>query len=76
MDLPDLAATDARLSSREHARRLGVAPSTCLGRIRVLTRRGVIRGYHADISPAALNRGVQALIAVQLRTPARAAING
>jgi DNA-binding Lrp family transcriptional regulator len=72
----DLLQTDARLSNRELARRLGVAPSTCLERIRVLTRRGVIRGYHADISLPALNRGVQALVAVKLRTPARAAIDG
>jgi DNA-binding Lrp family transcriptional regulator len=62
----DLLQTDARLSNRELARRLGVAPSTCLERIRVLTRRGVIRGYHADIS----------LTALKLRTPARAAIDG
>ena len=72
----DLLQTDARLSNRELARRLGIAPSTCLERIRVLTRRGVIRGYHADISLGALNRGVQALVAVKLRTPARAAIDG
>jgi DNA-binding Lrp family transcriptional regulator len=65
---------DARQTNRELARRLGVAPSTCLERVRNLVRRGVIRGYHADIDPAALNRGVQALIAAQVRPLSRAVI--
>ncbi|GAA4974415.1 Lrp/AsnC family transcriptional regulator [Nonomuraea thailandensis] len=67
--------TDARQSNRELARQLGIAPSTCLERVRALTRRGVIRGYHADIDPAALNRGVQAMVSVQVRPLSRAVIN-
>ncbi|PZG07045.1 Lrp/AsnC family transcriptional regulator [Nonomuraea aridisoli] len=70
-----LLQTDARQSNRELARQLGVAPSTCLERVRALTRRGVIRGYHADIDPAALNRGVQAMVAVQVRPLSREVIN-
>ncbi|WP_214412441.1 Lrp/AsnC family transcriptional regulator [Sphaerisporangium fuscum] len=70
-----LLQADARLSNRELARRLGVAPSTCLERVRALTRRGVIRGYHADINLGALNRGVQAMISVQVRPLSRAVID-
>ncbi|WP_219471407.1 Lrp/AsnC family transcriptional regulator [Nonomuraea rhizosphaerae] len=70
-----LLQTDARLSNRELARQLGVAPSTCLERVRALTRRGVIRGYHADIAPAALNRSVQAMIMVQVRPLSREVID-
>ncbi|GAA2455334.1 Lrp/AsnC family transcriptional regulator [Actinomadura vinacea] len=70
-----LLQTDARQSNRELARRLGIAPSTCLERVRTLTRRGVIRGYHADINPADLNRGVQALVSVQIRPLSRTVIN-
>ncbi|GAA2215088.1 Lrp/AsnC family transcriptional regulator [Nonomuraea monospora] len=70
-----LLQTDARQSNRELARQLGIAPSTCLERVRALTRRGVIRGYHADIDPAALNRGVQAMVSVQVRPLSRAVIN-
>ncbi|MGH8794399.1 MAG: Lrp/AsnC family transcriptional regulator [Stackebrandtia sp.] len=66
-----LLQTDARQSNREIARKLGVAPSTCLERVRTLTRRGVIRGYHASIDPVALNRETQALVAVQLRQHSR-----
>ncbi|WP_305786951.1 Lrp/AsnC family transcriptional regulator [Symbioplanes lichenis] len=67
--------SDARLSNRELARLVGVSPSTCLERVRALTRRGVIRGYHADIDPAALNRGVQALVSVQVRPLSRTVID-
>jgi DNA-binding Lrp family transcriptional regulator len=66
-----LLQSDARLSNRELARQIGVAPSTCLERVRALHRRGVIRGYHAEIDPGALNRGVQAMVAVQVRPLSR-----
>jgi len=70
-----LLQSDARLSNRELARRLGKALSTCLERVGALTRRGVIRGYHAEIDLKALNRGVQALIAVQVRPLRRSVID-
>ncbi|MFD0683861.1 Lrp/AsnC family transcriptional regulator [Actinomadura fibrosa] len=70
-----LLQTDARQSNRELARTLGIAPSTCLERVKALTRRGVIRGYHADISLPALNRGVQALVSLQVRPLSRTVIN-
>jgi DNA-binding Lrp family transcriptional regulator len=58
---------DARQSNRDIARKVGIAPSTCLERIRLLRQRGVIRSYHADIDLNALNRGVQAIVATQVR---------
>ncbi len=64
-------ARDARLPNNVLAERAGIAPSTCLGRVRSLRDRGVIRGYHADIDPAALGRPLQAMIAVRLQTTAR-----
>ena len=75
VEIVRLLQTDARQSNRELARRLGIAPSTCLERVRTLTRRGVIRGYHADISLPALNRGVQAFVSVKLRVPSRPMID-
>ncbi|MGW6444724.1 Lrp/AsnC family transcriptional regulator [Lentzea sp. NPDC055074] len=66
---------DARQSNRDIARKVGIAPSTCLERTRLLRERGVIRGYHADIAPAALNRGVQASVSVQVRPLSRAVID-
>ncbi|MGC9666490.1 Lrp/AsnC family transcriptional regulator [Planosporangium sp. 12N6] len=67
---------DARQTNRELARRLGVAPSTCLERVRALRERGVITGYRATVSLPALNRRVQALLSVQVRPLSREVIEG
>ena len=67
-------ARDARIPNNTLADRAGVAPSTCLGRVRALRERGVIRGYHADVDPAALGRPLQAMIAVRLQSTARGRI--
>ena len=64
-------AADARIPNNALAEAVGIAPSTCLGRVRVLRDSGVIRGYHADIDPAALGRPIQAMIAVRLQAHAR-----
>nr|WP_194909116.1 Lrp/AsnC family transcriptional regulator [Catenulispora rubra] len=64
-------AADARTPNNAIADAVGIAPSTCLARIRTLRERGVIRGFHADIDPAALGRGLQAMIAVRLRAHTR-----
>jgi DNA-binding Lrp family transcriptional regulator len=69
-------ARDARIPNNALADRVGVAPSTCLGRVRSLRERGVIRGYHADVDPAALGRPLQAMIAVRLQSNARGRIRG
>ena len=67
---------DARLPNNALAERVGIAPSTCLGRVRALRERGVIRGYHADVDQAALGRPLQAMIAVRLQAHARSRIRG
>jgi DNA-binding Lrp family transcriptional regulator len=66
-----LLADDARLPNNALAQRAGIAPSTCLGRVRALRERGIIRGFHADIDPTALGRPIQAMIAVRLQAHAR-----
>ena len=57
---------NARLSNKELAARVGLAPSSCLERVRALTRAGVLRGHHADVSAGALGIGLEALVAVRL----------
>jgi len=64
-------ASDARIPNNALAERVGIAPSTCLARVRSLRESGAIRGYHADIDPAALGLPLQAMIAVRLQTTAR-----
>lgn len=58
---------DARQTNRELARRLEIAPSTCLERVRQLRTRKVILGYHAEIAPSALNREVEAFVSTRIR---------
>lgn len=67
-----LLERDARTPNNALAAAVGIAPSTCLGRVRLLREAGVIRGFHADVDPAALGRGLQAMIAVRMQAGARA----
>ncbi|MCP2315358.1 DNA-binding transcriptional regulator, Lrp family [Nocardia amikacinitolerans] len=69
--LLDELARDGRMTNNALAAAAGIAPSTCLGRVRALVERGVIRGFHADIDPSALGRGLQAMIAVRLHGNSR-----
>ncbi|MCW2953542.1 MAG: transcriptional regulator, AsnC family [Conexibacter sp.] len=66
-----LLAADARLPNARLAEASGIAPSTCVARVRALRERGVIRGFHADIDIAALGRPLQALIAIRLSVHSR-----
>jgi len=65
---------NARLPNNAIAAEVGIAPSTCLGRIRALREAGVVRGYFADLDPAALGHPLQAMVAVRLQPHARARI--
>jgi DNA-binding Lrp family transcriptional regulator len=71
-----LLQNDGRRTNRELATMLNIAPSTCLERMRSLRRRGLIVGYHAQVDLAAIGRTLQALIAVRVRPPNRAVIDG
>jgi len=57
--------SDARTSNAEIARRLAMAPSAILERIRKLETRGLIEGYEARLNPKALDMGLLAFIYVR-----------
>ncbi|HEY6576516.1 MAG TPA: Lrp/AsnC family transcriptional regulator [Mycobacterium sp.] len=65
---------DARISNSALAELVGIAPSTCHGRVRRLQDVGVIRGFYADIDPAAIGLSLQAMISVSLQSNARGRI--
>jgi DNA-binding Lrp family transcriptional regulator len=65
---------DARMSNSALAELVGIAPSTCHGRVRRLQELGVIRGFYADIDPAAIGLTLQAMISVSLQSNARGKI--
>src|SRR4051794_13386645 len=62
----ELLAGDARISNAALAEQVGIAPSTCLTRVRALREAGIIQGFHAEIDLAALGRPLQAMIAIRL----------
>jgi DNA-binding Lrp family transcriptional regulator len=68
-------AANARVSNARLAAEVGIAPSTCLTRVRALVERGVIRGFHAEVDQAAVGRPLQAFIAVRLAAHSRAQID-
>jgi DNA-binding Lrp family transcriptional regulator len=53
------------MSNAELARRVGLAESTCAGRVRALRESGVIRGIRADLDLAALGRPMEAMVALR-----------
>jgi DNA-binding Lrp family transcriptional regulator len=73
IDLAILVAlqNDARLSNKELAAEVGLAPSSTLGRVRRLKEAGVLRKAHAEVDPAALGIRLQALMALRLNTNTR-----
>lgn len=62
---------DGRRTNRDMAEALGIAPSTCLERIRLLRQRGILTGFHAEADLPSLNRSLEAVIAVRIRPPSR-----
>ena len=63
-NLLDLLRANARLSFAELARQVGLSAPAVHERVSKLEAAGVIRGYHADIEPHAIELGVTAIIGV------------
>jgi DNA-binding Lrp family transcriptional regulator len=47
-----------RMTNVQLAERAGISAPPCLRRVRALEESGVIKGYHAEIEPAALGYGI------------------
>lgn len=76
VDATDLAilvelGQDARVANNVLAARVGLAPSTCLGRVRALQARGIIQGYEARINEKLLGVSVNAMISIVVAAHAR-----
>lgn len=65
---------NARMSNKELAGAVGLAPSSCLERVRRMRLARVLTGYHADLDPDALGIGLQAMVAVRLARHARSQV--
>lgn len=71
LELLRLLSNNARMTNADLANAAGIAPSTCITRVRSLVNRGVISGFNANINPAAVGLASQVLISVTLRAGAR-----
>lgn len=69
-----LLHADARITNNALAEAVGIAASTCHGRVRRLVELGVIRGFYTDIDPVAAGMPLQAMISVTLQSNARGKI--
>jgi DNA-binding Lrp family transcriptional regulator len=65
---------DARRSNKELAAHVGLAPSSCLARVRQLRAAGHLLGAHAVVAPAVLGIELQALIRVRMALHTRQAV--
>lgn len=70
-ELVHLLAKNARLSNKELAARVGLAPSSCLERVRRLIATGVLRAFHAEFDPRSLGYSMEAMVAVRLTQHSR-----
>jgi DNA-binding Lrp family transcriptional regulator len=61
---------DGRMTNVELAKRAGISAPPCLRRVRALEEAGYVRGYHADLDPAALGYNVTVFAQVGLNSQA------
>src|SRR6266849_6617953 len=66
---------DARISNQDLADSVGLSPSPCLRRMRLLESSGVIQKYVALLDPNAIGRGFQAIVEVRLDHQTTANVN-
>lgn len=59
---------DGRISNVDLAARIGLTTGPCLRRVQRLEAAGIIRGYRAMIDPAALGRGFEVLLDIDLQS--------
>ncbi|MEQ8767526.1 MAG: Lrp/AsnC family transcriptional regulator [Planctomycetota bacterium] len=65
----EILQDNARISNADIARRLEMAPSAILQRIRKLEERGVIRSYRAHVDPDEVERGFIAFVSLKTEEP-------
>ena len=63
----DVLQHDARCSNKTLAAQVGLAPSSCLERVRRLWSLGIVRRATIDIDPRAFGIGLRAMVSIRLR---------
>jgi DNA-binding Lrp family transcriptional regulator len=63
---------NGRITNVELASKVGLTAPPCLRRMRTLEQSGAIKGYHADIDPAAMGYSIMVFAMVSLKSQAEA----
>lgn len=75
-ELLGLLRKNARMPNKTLAEKVSIAPSTALERVRRLRESGAIQGFHAEVSPAAVGIGLQAMVSIRLGRHSRKGVDG
>jgi Lrp/AsnC family leucine-responsive transcriptional regulator len=67
LQLIDALQADGRIAVVDLSKRVNLSPTPCTLRMRRLEQDGVITGYHARLSPAALDQALMVFVTVSLR---------
>ena len=65
VEIVKILQENARTSNAEIARKVGLAPSAVFERVRKLEEKGIVRGYHAEIDPKAVELGQLAFMFIR-----------
>lgn len=70
-----LLYNDADITNKELAAKIGIAPSTCLERVKRLKQNGIIKGAHIDVSLNAIGGNIEAIAAIRLQPYSEQIVN-
>ncbi|MDX5378615.1 MAG: Lrp/AsnC family transcriptional regulator [Halomonas sp.] len=58
---------DARLTNVQLAEEVGLSPSPCLRRVRLLEEKGIIKGYHAALDRGEVGLGLTVFVGIKVK---------
>lgn len=70
-----LLFNDADITNKDLAAAIGIAPSTCLERVKRLKTSGVIKGSFIDVNYNTIGGNIQAMAAIQLQPYSEQIVN-
>ena len=66
---------DADITNKELAAQIGIAPSTCLERVKRLKQSGVIKGAFIDVNLKTIGGNIEAIAAIRLQPYSEEIVN-
>ncbi len=70
-----LLYNDADVTNKELAEKIGIAPSTCLERVKRLKQNGVIKGAFIDVNLNTIGGNIEAIAAIRLQPYSEQIVN-